>query len=69
MSDRDNHDWINWMVGFFIGLTVLVVLFSDSKPKTDGIFESATEKLDKGRPLNQQERQRIEDILNWSKKK
>jgi hypothetical protein len=37
--------------------------------KTDGVFESATEKLDKGLPLNEREQKRIDDILNYDQKK
>ncbi len=37
---------------------------SDTKG-TDGVFESATEKMDKGTPLNAREKQRINDILNY----
>lgn len=32
---------------------------------TDGVFESALEKMDKGIPLNEREAKRIEDILNF----
>lgn len=42
---------------------------SDSPPKTDGVFESATEKLDKGLPLNEREQKRIYDILTYDDKK
>ena len=36
--------------------------------ETDGVFESATEKMDKGLPLNKREEQRIYDILHYKDK-
>lgn len=38
---------------------------SSSSKKTDGIFESAMEKLDKNIPLNKREIQRVDDIINY----
>lgn len=32
---------------------------------TDGVFESATEKMDRGEPLNDRERKRINDIIDY----
>lgn len=37
--------------------------------KTDGVYESATEKMDKGLPLNDREQKRINDILNYDRDK
>jgi hypothetical protein len=71
--------------GFFIGVLAIGLKYldyrfpergidrspiaSDSTRKTDGVFESATEKLDKGLPLNEREQQRIYDILTYDEKK
>lgn len=42
---------------------------SDNAPRTDGVYESAVEKLDKGIPLNEREAKRIDDLLDLSGKK
>jgi hypothetical protein len=34
--------------------------------RTDGVYESATEKIDKGVPLNDTEAKRINDIMNYN---
>lgn len=33
--------------------------------KTDGVYESATRKIDRGQTLTAAEQQRINDIVNW----
>lgn len=48
-------------------LVFLASIGGGSGSKSDGVFESATKKMDSGRPLNAQEAQRIHDILNWCK--
>lgn len=68
MSDKENdNSWLAWLV---IGGLMLSCMLGgkSSSGRTDGVFESATQKLDSGRPLNDRERQRIDDILNWCKK-
>ncbi len=40
---------------------------SENSRKTDRVFESATEKLDKRMPLNDQEKKRLNDILGYPK--
>lgn len=52
------------MVGF--GLLIAIGNCSDGRKKTDGVYESATEKLDKGLPLSERERQRVNDILDYN---
>lgn len=60
-------------VCIFIGCLFILAMLMSSVSKggrsTDGVFESATQKLDRGEPLNGQERKRIDDILNWHKQK
>ena len=53
------------------GILFLMALGScnNSSSRTDGIFESATEKMDRGEALNKQESQRIYDIINWEESK
>ena len=56
------------VVGLLI-LSAIIAMFESgsgsSKSHTDGVFESATEKMDKGVPLNDREKQRVNDILNY----
>lgn len=58
-----------WIVNSFIVLMIILFAFDDggggSSHHTDGVYESATEKMDKGIPLNERENKRIEDILNY----
>lgn len=47
-------------------LAFFSIMSSGSKEKrTDGVFESAMEKMDAGRPLSAVEQQRVSDIINW----
>jgi hypothetical protein len=47
-------------------LAFFSIMSSGSKDKrTDGVFESAMEKMDSGRPLSAAEQQRVSDIINW----
>lgn len=47
-------------------LAFFSIMSSGSKDKrTDGVFESAMEKMDAGRPLSAAEQQRVSDIINW----
>jgi hypothetical protein len=51
-------------------IMLLIVLFSGSggsvgKTKTDGVYESATHKIDQGIPLTDSEAKRINDIINY----
>lgn len=41
----------------------------DTSSKTDGIYESALEKIDKGLPLNEREAKRMYDILHYKEMK
>lgn len=56
-----------------ISIWALSKLYSPSRASgstttgTDGIFESATRKMDKGKPLNKEEIQRVDDLVNWCK--
>jgi len=36
--------------------------------RTDGVFESAIEKLDRGQTLNEKEMKRVDDILRYNEK-
>jgi hypothetical protein len=36
-----------------------------SEHRTDGVYESATKKMDEGLPLNDREKKRVDDILNY----
>lgn len=56
-----------WLYGVIIFI-VLVVIFSPSKESRDHVFEDATQKLDRGQPLNERENKRINDIINFHKK-
>jgi len=42
---------------------------SSSHKRTDGVFESATAKMDNGEALNDREAQRLNDIINWEESK
>lgn len=60
--------------GLFIAFIMIASCGSESgggSRKTDGVYESATRKIDQGVPLNAAETQRMNDIINWedSKKK
>jgi hypothetical protein len=48
---------------------VLPMCNSGSEKRTDGVFESATKKMDSGRTdqMTNAEKQRVHDILNWCK--
>ena len=52
-----------------LGLAFLIAIFEgDSNPDkhdTDGVYESATKKMDEGLPLNDREKKRVDDILNY----
>lgn len=50
---------------FFIMLSYSCGNANNSPRRTDGVFESATRKLDRGQSLNQTEQQRINDLINW----
>ena len=50
--------------GIFLAFVAIMTGGNNSK-KTDGVFESAMQKMDSGRPLNQAEQQRVSDIINW----
>lgn len=71
-EDKDITIFQMWVYGLavLVGLLVLFVVVSGDggDNKTDGVFESAAEKLDKGQPLNDRERKRIDDIINFHKK-
>ncbi|OJU98328.1 MAG: hypothetical protein BGO12_02760 [Verrucomicrobia bacterium 61-8] len=57
---------------FLIGLVVAFMgsmCSHTSSYKTDGVYESATDKLNAGLPLNNRERQRLNDILNYKQNK
>lgn len=63
-------NWVGWIVLSIVGIFVLLGLAnsgSGTSPRTDGVFESATKKIDEGRSrdLNQRERDRIEDLIYW----
>lgn len=60
--------WIFAAISLFVAFAGLVG--SNQPAQTDGVFESATEKMDKGRPdlLTDRERQRVNDIINWCDK-
>ncbi len=64
-----NNAWTPWQAVFVICM-IGCCIWGDcngggSSGGTDGVFESATEKMDRGQPLNDREKQRIHDILNW----
>jgi hypothetical protein len=55
-------------------IMLLIAFFSGAgssgvKTKTDGVYESATEKMDRGLPLNDREAKRIDDIINYKNNK
>lgn len=60
---------IVFLVAMFV-IFILPMCNRDSQSgKTDGVFESATRKLDKGLPLNEREQKRLDDILRYNGKK
>ncbi|HEY5749194.1 MAG TPA: hypothetical protein VIU12_24160 [Chryseolinea sp.] len=60
--------WIACGIALFILLIIIGNNGGDSS-RTDGVFESAMEKMDKGIPLNTRESQRIDDIWNYTQNK
>lgn len=55
---------------FLFGLLSLTNNSNSYRPaQTDGVFESAIEKIESGRTLNKREMQRLDDILRWEDKK
>lgn len=56
-------------VGFIALLSIFIIvpMCVPKSTSTDGVFESATEKLDRGLPLNEREKQRIDDIINYKR--
>jgi hypothetical protein len=58
-------DAINLIVWSSIGLYVFYLFIIADKRKSDGVFESATEKIDSGNShlLTEQEKQRLDDIV------
>jgi hypothetical protein len=52
-----------------LGLAFLIAMIEgdshSSKHDTDGVYESATKKNDEGIPLNDREKKRMDDILNY----
>lgn len=64
----------NDLFKYVIGAAVIAVIVSlagaggGGSKKTDGVFESATRKMDAGQPLNARETQRMSDIINWCNK-
>ena len=50
--------------GMFLAFIAIMASGGNNK-RTDGVFESAMEKMDSGRPLSQAEQQRVSDIINW----
>lgn len=58
-------------VGLFLVLAVASGLGDGggTARKTDGVYESATRKIDRGQTLTPAEQQRIHDIINWDESK
>lgn len=51
---------------FLFGLLSLTNNSNSYRPaQTDGVFESAIEKIESGRALDDREMQRVDDILRW----
>jgi hypothetical protein len=74
LASFSRNDVSGWtLVIFLILMFVFFVLpmcsAGSHSNKTDGVFESATEKLDKGIPLNDREQKRVEDMLSYDQKK
>ncbi|MDB6028304.1 MAG: hypothetical protein JWM68_4527 [Verrucomicrobiales bacterium] len=67
MNNGNLGVWIT-VCGIFT-LLFLAGNCSSNSHKTDGVFERATKKIDQGREneLTWEERQRVNDIVNWCK--
>jgi hypothetical protein len=59
---------IIFIAGVVFCLFVLPFCKSGSNTGTDGVYESATKKMDEGIPLNDREKRRIDDILDYKDK-
>jgi hypothetical protein len=64
----DDIDWWSW-IGKGIGILFVVaiglsIICSDGGSGTDGVYESGMEKMNKGQPLNDVERKRMNDLIN-----
>ena len=73
-SSQSTSQLSGWSLAIFLLLlfvfSVLPMCTGGSRSnRTDGVFESATEKLDKDLPLNERETKRIDDILNFKQNK
>jgi len=57
--------------GLFVAFIMVASCGSESgaSRRTDGVYESATRKIDQGVPLNDRERERMNDIINWEESK
>jgi hypothetical protein len=55
------------LIGALIVIAFHIATDNDSydENKTDGIYESALNKIDNNQPLTKDEEQRLEDIINW----
>ena len=56
-------------IALFVIFIIVIPQCDSGAPTTDGVYESATEKLDKGLPLNEREAERIDDIINYKRNK
>lgn len=54
-----------WAFLALIVWAMIAALFDSDTGKTDGVYESALEKLDEGIPLNEREAKRMEDLINY----
>ncbi len=68
-QERSGQKAIVWGVVIIIIMVFLACLsFGPSTSTSDGVFEAATEKLNKGIPLNEREAKRIDDILRFKER-
>lgn len=54
-----------WALLALLVWAAIAALFDSDRGKTDGVYESALEKLDEGIPLNEREAKRMEDLINY----
>ena len=66
MNTDKSLDWGNIVFVVVMLFLLLCFLIGKANPTTDGVFESATEKIDSGRAyeLTDREAQRIHNILD-----
>jgi hypothetical protein len=69
-AQRMDGTQIAFVCGLVFFFVIVPMCSHNSNPdRTDGVLESAMEKMGKGLPLNEREAKRLDDISNYERKK